>query len=435
MAHAFLFQNIKKTPWRLICKGTAALSWLNHEVTLYSELSETDSKTVMNFDTIVGLAISSLAVTLALQKVVSRHNNLLICLVAIVWYWTSALWAAVTKEIHVELEHAVLYPSTSIWLTFVPQALSYVLVQIFALVAGVDICKGMSILGTSCSGIWQMAGSAYFFGQLFTVAALALDAPSIVFVVKAIEPLSTALLAIPLLSQTFNLRLFLSILVACSGIMITAMAAHGGFNGIHYSSLYLAMVLGMLANVGFSTRACVAKRALVFESKDPLEAYGKLTVAATQSGLVLLVLWLFVGHSFLDDDGMMSFLQHVRSNPGAWCTASLTYFLYQGSSIFLLNCFFVETHALLVALKHVFVVVLASMLTGAVLNPQMILGLLLVTGGVCWYLSSPEAPASEKEPLLPTKADAVSEHTVSYLLVSVVTSVVVLGTVLPLWRL
>jgi len=68
---------------------------------------------------------------------------------------------------------------------------------------------------------------------------------------------------------------------------------------IHYSSLYLAMVLGMLANVGFSTRACVAKRAtrrgffakrwinswriisdqlmeqnkaLVFESKDPLEA-------------------------------------------------------------------------------------------------------------------------------------------------------------------
>lgn len=25
------------------------------------------------------------------------------------------------QEIHVELEHAVLYPSTSIWLTFVPQ--------------------------------------------------------------------------------------------------------------------------------------------------------------------------------------------------------------------------------------------------------------------------------------------------------------------------
>ena len=32
----------------------------------------------------------------------------------------------------------------------------------------------------------------------------------IVFVVKAIEPLSTALLAIPLLSQTFNLRLLRS---------------------------------------------------------------------------------------------------------------------------------------------------------------------------------------------------------------------------------
>ena len=116
---------------------------------------------------------------------------------------------------------------------------------------------------------------------------------------------------------------------------------------IHYSSVYLAMVLGMLANVGFSTRACVAKRAtrrgffanrwinwwriisdqlmeqkqglglrkqrslggrdwvlsiqksllfwLSFESivthqidgwrHCHLQAYGKLTVAATQSGL------------------------------------------------------------------------------------------------------------------------------------------------------
>ena len=105
--------------------------------------------------------------------------------------------------------------------------------------------------------------------------------------------------------------------------------------------------------------------------------------ALTEPSEVLLVLWLFVGHSFLDDNGMMSFLQHLRSNPGAWCTAtmankqqlchtfdwwidaghnisvvrnslpdifshslptkdfrsevSLSYFLYQGSSIFLLS--------------------------------------------------------------------------------------------------
>lgn len=106
-----------------------------------------------------------------------------------------------------------------------------------------------------------------------------------VFMVKSIEPLSTAVLAIPVLKQRFNLRLLLAILVApwlsgplprgreaCSGIMITAAAAHGGYRQLSASNAYFSMALGMMANVGFSSRACVAKRALAFESKEPLEA-------------------------------------------------------------------------------------------------------------------------------------------------------------------
>ncbi|CAJ1331167.1 unnamed protein product [Effrenium voratum] len=236
-------------------------------------------------------------------------------------------------------------------------------------------------------GIWQLAGAAYFFGQLFTVAALALDAPSIIFVVKAIEPLSTALLAVPLLKQSFNLRLFMAILVACTGIMITAWAAHGGMERAHQSHVYLAMALGMLANVGFSSRACVAKRALAFESSEPLEAYGKLTLAATQSGSVLLLLWLLLGHAVLGDAAVDGVLRHLLSRPGPWFVASFTYFLYQSASILLLSCFLVETHALLVALKHVFVVVLASLMTGAVLNSEMVAGLAIVCAGVAWYLA------------------------------------------------
>lgn len=46
-----------------------------------------------------------------------------------------------------------------------------------------------------------------------------------------------------------------------------------------------------------------------------------------------------------------SILQHLQELPGAWLTASLTYFLYQGASMLLLSYFLVETHALLVALK------------------------------------------------------------------------------------
>lgn len=402
----------------------------------------------MSYEQAIGLAASSIVAILALQNIAQR-NTYVICLVAIVWYWTSAEWAAVTKDILHELQHAVLYPSTSIWLTFLPQVFSFVLVQILALIAGVDICKGMCFIRASCSvgfGTWHLAGSAYFFGQLFTVAALALDAPSVVFVVKAIEPLTTALLAIPLLNQIFNLRLFLAILVACTGIMITAMAAHGGFNQIHHSRAEMSIVLSMLANVGFSSRACVAKRALAFESKEPLEAYGKLTVTATQSGFGLLLLWLFLAQSVLDERDMMSLLRHLSFNPGAWFTVCLTYFLYQACSIYLLSCFLVETHALLVALKHIFVVILASLLTGAVFNVHMTIGLSLVVAGVSWYLSSPASEDdAEKESILPTKdTKAVSEASsesvrevqqVSSWLIAVVASVVVLGTVLPLWRL
>lgn len=66
------------------------------------------------------------------------------------------------------------------------------------------------------------------------------------------------------------------------------------------------------------------KRTRCFLMENQLEMSLKWTDswAVTEPSEVLLVLWLFVGHSFLDDDGMMSFLQHVRSNPGAWCTAT-----------------------------------------------------------------------------------------------------------------
>ena len=168
--------------------------------------------------------------------------------------------------------------------------------------------------------------------------------------VKSVEPLSTACLAIPVLKQRFNLRLLLAILVACSGIMITASAAHGGVQQLSASKAYLSMGLGMMANVGFSSRACVAKR---FLSKDQkvLEAYGKLSLKATQSGSVLLLLWLLMGRCLAYDSDILDILEQLQRLPTAWLTTSLTYFLYQAASMLLLNYFLVETHALLVALK------------------------------------------------------------------------------------
>lgn len=88
--------------------------------------------------------------------------------------------------------------------------------------------------------------------------------------------------------------------------------------------------------------------------------------------------------------------------------------------------------------------VLASLLTGAVFNVHMTIGLSLVVAGVSWYLSSPASEEdAEKESILPTrdtKAEASYESVrevqqVSSWLIAAVASVIVLGTVLPLWRL
>ena len=72
-------------------------------------------------ETALGLVASSLVVSSALLGLLPRRHRLVVFLLAAVWYWTSALWAAVSKEILGSLRHAV-YPSSSLWLTFLPQA-------------------------------------------------------------------------------------------------------------------------------------------------------------------------------------------------------------------------------------------------------------------------------------------------------------------------
>lgn len=359
-----------------------------------------------------------------------------------------------------QLSGSILYPSTSIWLTFLPQAFSSVCVQLFAMIGGTSLIEGTVVPANSgqsvCFGTWQLAGAAFFFGQLFTVESLGLNSPSVVFAVKAIEPLSTAVLALPVLKKRLNVQLFMAIIVACMGISVTAYAGASNSGDLArtsgQSATHLAIALAILANMGYSSRSCVLKKALGNRDMHPLESFGKITITASQVGIFLVVLWAVIGEWLFHPASFRDIIFELHLRPTAWFAASVSYFLYQAASVLLLNCLLVETHSLLVALKHVFVVVLASVMTHHAVNATMIGGLLTVCAGVCWYAHSqnskgrgetsaedpPETDVYEDSPLLPQNTNKKPHDDSSKLpvvLCGVVSIVVIAGSLTPLFQL
>mmetsp|Transcript_66956 Transcript_66956/g.174220 ORF Transcript_66956/g.174220 Transcript_66956/m.174220 type:complete len:430 (+) Transcript_66956:93-1382(+) len=355
-----------------------------------------------------GVAVCALAVCLALGGVAwaqPRGSRAALLAAVAVWFWTSAEWAAATKVLEKEFQSAgvSLHPSTSLWLTLVPQLVSGVFCHLIAASRGVSLNEG-TLWRTPGEGLgrlsWHTAGAAYYFGQLLTVEALSLGAPSIAFTVKAIEPLTTATLAIPTLGQSCQPRLFGAIAVSCAGIVLTVWGSHGGRLGDGVSAS-LAVLFALLANLGFSCRACIVKKAFAGGQRDPLEAFGRVTTAGALHGAALLGAWAVLRVALAAPGGAPAegVWQCMAARPGTWAIMSVTYFLYQCSSLLILDCIQVESHALLVAMKHIFVVLLASLLTGANLGPTSMVGVGIASVGVLLYTASPGQPAAAHKEL------------------------------------
>lgn len=365
-----------------------------------------------------GAAACALAVFLTLGGVpwAQPKGSRAVLLAAVaVWFWTSAEWAAATKALEKELqsEGVSLHPSTSLWLTLVPQLVSGVFCHLIAMSRGVNLNEG-TLWRAPGEGLgraaWHTAGAAYYFGQLLTVEALSLGAPSVAFTVKAIEPLTTATLAIPTLGKSWQPRLFVAIAVSCFGIVVTVFSSHGGHIG-DGASASLAVLFALLANLGFSCRACVVKKAFAHGGRDPLEAFGRVTTTGALHGTVLLVLWMALRLALAVPSGthVSGVYQSMTAMPGTWAIMSVTYFLYQCSSLLILDCVQVESHALMVAMKHIFVVIQASVLTGATLGLTSMVGVGIASVGVLLYTASPEQPAKAKEEEKRLPATALSE--------------------------
>mmetsp|Transcript_80288 Transcript_80288/g.249210 ORF Transcript_80288/g.249210 Transcript_80288/m.249210 type:complete len:405 (-) Transcript_80288:66-1280(-) len=363
---------------------------------------------------IANIAVSSAIVLLVLSEwswVQPRTSKLSFLAVVYAWYATTSIWAANTKKLEKAIlageEH--LFPSASFWLTLFPQVASCLCATtVIAFKRLLARREGKEEPSADSFGhcAWCAAGAGFYFGQLFTVDGLGAGAPGLVFGVKVLEPLSTSLLAIPVLGQRMNWRLLAAVLVACSGILVCVVGAHRGAahaaGGSHAHGELKVIIGAVLANLGFSSRACVMKKAYSQKKISPLETFWKVNVVATACGVIMFIVWVIYGstsHSAMA--GLVRVSAELARAPWKWIATCLCYFLYQCSSILLLDCLQVETHALLVAMKHIFVVILASILSGSPLNALMIVGIVVATVGVFFYSVSPGPAEEAAKSLLP----------------------------------
>ena len=111
--------------------------------------------------------------------------------------------------------------------------------------------------------VLRRLAAAYSLGFVFTNAALAHAPAPYVETVKSAEPISTVLLAAALLGERESAASYCALLPVCIGVGMASLsggAGGGGGGGGGGWDAGLAFVLCLCANLGFSTRAVLAKR-------------------------------------------------------------------------------------------------------------------------------------------------------------------------------
>jgi len=303
-------------------------------------------------------------------------------------------------------------PLLAFWLTFAPQVVSAaIFASFFFSRLGVKATTEIFTLGRSSGGgsFWLVTGAAFWYGQLFTVQSMMFGTPALAFIIKAAEPLSTALLAGWVLKKAYSLPLFLGVLITCIGIMVCVSSANHSEkqSASAHGFQWIGLVFAVLANLGFSSRACLAKKAIGQLQCDPCVAFGMMTLVGGIAGLLPLFVWALTSQIGigLQVDGLICPFFDSRFSSRSWLMMCLSYVLYQTCSIFILSALAVESHALLVAMKHMLVVVIVSLMVQAHLTKGILLGMALTLSGVYVYsrsIRNVDSKDNEEDPIVKT---------------------------------
>jgi len=285
-------------------------------------------------------------------------------------------------------------PLLAFWLTMTPQVVT---AAIFASCVfgrlGVTATKDIFTLGRiggGGGGFWLIAGAAFWYGQFFTIQSMILGTPALAFIIKLAEPLSTSLLAGWVLRKPYSLPLLLGVLIACIGVMICVYSADHSEkqSASAHGFQSIGLVCAMLANLSFSSRACLAKKAMDQLRLDPCVAFGMMTIVSGIAGVLPILGWALTSRFGLGMNSVLCPFFDPRFSARSWLMMCLSYVLYQTCCIFILAAVAVESHALLVASKHVLLVVIVSLLVHAQLSQGILFGMALTLSGVYIYSRS-----------------------------------------------
>lgn len=337
------------------------------------------------------------------QQPLAKQGKLILALLVVIWLWTTTRWAAETKGILsvYQASRSNSFPMSGYWLTFAPQLVSVLLMAAWVQYrSGAQAARRLFVPFYRADPVWLVSGTAFWYGQFFTVQSLAFGSPALTFTVKAAEPLSTALLAIIILNKTFSPALLTAIVAACVGVMVTVLSCDHSERSFAISAMHqqvAGVALAFLGNLGYSSRACVAKKALSQMSVDPVETFGMITAVGSQAGMLPLAAYAIsmnIGGGLLPVGASLGLPTFDEGFPlCAWLVMCLSYTLYQATSILVLSLLAVESHALLSTMKHMLCAVLVSILLHAHLTVGMLVGMGITLAGIYSYLWSREDSA------------------------------------------
>ena len=232
-------------------------------------------------------------------------------------------------------------------------------------------------------------------GQLATVTAMGLGSVSFVNVVKALEPVFTALIALAVFRKNMPWQVWLSMMPVCGGV---ALASAG-----ELSFSWGCFICAMISNLVYATRGVLSKAAM--ESADP----GVNMSAENTFAVVVLISFVFcipfalafeatkwsAGLAAVAAAGMsMSTLAYMTIITG------LLYYTYNEMAFLVLGSVAPVTQSVGNTVKRVVVIVAAALAFKTPMTPIGIVGSSIAIGGVLLYSivkgKFPDPPAKKE---------------------------------------
>jgi hypothetical protein len=333
------------------------------------------------------LAVVFLAVLLS-GKLKPSTCNWSFAATAFFWIWSTIVWANDVEILEQRLLSTPLPLSRSFWLAFIPHTVMAIVAMIVSPKQFLSFGFGSGSSGDTSA--WYAAGLGLFFGQLLCNAALSASSPIVTFVIRAIEPIVIAKLAMSALGKTSTLQQLFPIFFSCSGVMLSVMGCDRFTqNDRDFNNIEVACLLAMVSNLGFAVRSCSVKFAYTTEGQQicPMEVFVKLSKTSAAASLIPLV--LYVIYAGRDVSGFTSLISALK---GCWMpmlSMSLCSALSMAASFLMLSAVAVESHALMNALKQVLLALLESVLMGEQLSMPTLAGVFITVLGISLYAAAP----------------------------------------------